>query len=386
MFKRYYPYYAAAFVAALMMIVMSVDIRSAVANPSAQATTQTIRELADKNNFHFGAAVYTTHLDHPEHVETLSREFNMLTPENEAKFCEIQPKRGQFYFGKLDRLVDFATQHDMVVHGHTLVWHQCMPNWLATAKFDREEAIKVLRQHIYTLVGRYKGIIPIWDVVNEAIADDNSGLRDTPWKQMIGDDYIEMAFRFAHEADPDALLFYNDYSAEGINAKSDTIYDMVKDFVDRGVPINGVGLQSHFTVGSINTESIAKNIARLGELGLQVQITEMDDRYPGDGTDKIYQKQAGDYRRVLETCLDYSNCTAFITWGVSDKYTWLRDANLGFFENPKVNPLLFDDKYQPKPAYYAVLDILSRRAGEAPVLTDEEVKAMRGARPVTSGG
>ncbi len=346
------------------------------AHPVEQNTTQTIRQLADKNNFHFGAAVGTYHFGDPNYVETLKTEFNMLTPENEAKFCSVQPQQGQFDFKGFDRLVDFADQNQMAVRGHTLVWHQCLPGWVANAKFTRAEAIQALHDHISTVVGRYKGRIPMWDVVNEAIDDNGSGLRDAPWKKLIGDDYIEMAFKFAHEADPDALLFYNDYSTEGMNAKSNAVYAMVKDFVARGVPINGVGLQSHFTVGEIDTDAIAQNMKRLGELGLQVQITEMDDRYPENSSDAILRQQAGDYRTLLQTCLDNKNCTAFVTWGVNDLYTWLRDSNLGFYENHTVKPLLFDDEYQPKPAYYAVLDALARRAGEAPILSDTELEAM----------
>jgi len=334
--------------------------RANVTNISNQETTNSLRELADRNDIYIGAAVYSDHLDDPIHAETLSREFNMLTPENEAKACVIQPELGQFDFRKFDKLVAFAEQNNMIIHGHNLVWHQCVPNWLANGNYSRDEAIQLLRDHIMTVVGRYKGRIAIWDVVNEAIADDGSGLRDTPWRRLIGDDYIELAFQFAHEADPDALLFYNDYGAEGMNAKSDAIYKVVKDFVERDIPLHGVGLQSHFTLGTIPAEAMSRNMERLGELGLQVQITELDVRYEGETNEKILQQQADDYRQVMETCLSSPYCTAFITWGVSDKFTWLRDGNLGFFNNPTVEPLLFDEDYQPKPAYYAVLDTLAR--------------------------
>jgi endo-1,4-beta-xylanase len=331
---------------------------------NAQSTpAPTLRALADQNHIHIGAAVYSTHLDDPAFAQTLSREFNMLTPENEAKFCEIQPQRDKFDFTGFDRIVAFAEANDMQIHGHNLVWHQCLPDWVAQGNFSRDEAIQILHDHIFTLLGRYRGRVPIWDVVNEAISDSGSGLRDTPWRQMIGDDYVEIAFRLAHEADPDALLFYNDYSAEAMTGKSNAVYDMVADFVKRGVPINGVGLQAHFTLGGVNAGSISQNIKRLGDLGLQVQITEMDDRFDGAPSDDKLQKQADDYRQLMQVCLDNSNCTAFITWGVSDNYTWLRDSNLGFFKNPLVAPLLFDDQSQPKPAYQALIDVLTKHAG-----------------------
>ncbi len=353
------------------------------------STAPSMRDYADKSGFHIGAAVYTTHLANPVHVQTLSREYNMLTPENEAKLCEVQPSLGQFKFDNFDRLVDFAEENNMMVRGHTLVWHQCVPNWLANGTFTRDEAIEILRNSIYTEVGRYKGRIAIWDVVNEALGD-GGGLRDTPWRRLIGDDYIELAFRFAHEADPDALLFYNDYGTEGMNAKSDAVYAMVKDFIARGVPINGVGLQSHLTVGDtrpsggLPADALAQNIQRLGELGVQVQITELDVRHAGKPTDAILQRQAADYRRVFDTCLASEYCTAIVTWGVSDRYTWLRGANLGFFNNPDTTALLFDDDYKPKPAYTAVLDALARHAGQTPIMTDEEINTLLGDAAATT--
>ena len=358
----------------LILLVLSTLFTPHAGTGRAQDMPASLRTLAEKNNFHIGAAVYTYHLDDPLHAETLSREFNMLTPENEAKFCEVQPQKGQFDFSKLDRLIDFAEQNNMVVRGHTLLWHQCVPSWLEAETPSREEAIQLMRDHITTVVGHYRGRIAIWDVVNEAI--DDTQRRDTLWQRWIGDDYIELAFQFAHEADPEALLFYNDYGTEGLNPKSDAVYDMLKDLVARGVPVNGVGLQSHFVLGSVDPDGIAKNIARLGELGLQVQITEMDVKFSGAPTDTILQQEAGDYRRVLETCLDSPYCTAFVVWGVTDKFSWLRSPE--FFDNPLVEPLLFDDNYQPKPAYYALLDVLARRAGEPPILTDAEVAAMLG--------
>lgn len=330
----------------------------------AQGDDDTLRGLAARTDFYVGAAVYTAHLRNPLHSETLAREFNMLTPENEAKACEIQPRLGEFDFRKFDQLVAFAQEHDMKIHGHALAWHQCVPDWLQNGQFSRDEAIGLLRDHIYTLVGRYKGRVAIWDVVNEGINDGNAGdLRDTPWHRLIGDDYIELAFRFARDADPDALLFYNDYNIESVNAKSNAIYAMAQDFVNRGVPIDGIGLQSHFTLGTVNAPSIARNIERIGTLGLQVQMTEVDVRYDGETTDAILEEQADDYASLARTCFDSPYCTAFITWGVSDRFTWLRGGNLGFYKNTTVEPLLFDDDYAPKPAYYAVRNLLAERAG-----------------------
>jgi GH35 family endo-1,4-beta-xylanase len=347
----------------------------------AQGTSSALRDLAQRSNFHIGAAVYTFHLDDPVHAETLSREFNMMTPENEAKFCQLQSSQGVFDFRKFDRLMAFAEQHKMVVRGHNLVWHECVPDWLEKGTFTQAEAIQLLRDHIMTVIGRYKGRIPIWDVVNEAEDNNGTGLRASPWKRLIGDNYVELAFRFAHEADPNALLFYNDFGAEGLGPKSNAVYAMMQDFVKRGIPVNGVGLQMHIGLGdtrpnyAVSPKSLGENIQRLGKLGLQVQVTEMDVKYRGDTTDKILLQQAADYRNVLDTCLNNQNCTAFVTWGVTDKFSWLHDPKS--FDNPNVAPLLFDDNYQPKKAYYAIQDLLARRAGEKPILSDADVAAMQ---------
>jgi endo-1,4-beta-xylanase len=317
-----------------------------------------LRNLAERNGIYIGAAAYTNHLRTPGHADVLSREFNMLTPENEAKACQLQGSRGQFTFQKLDELVAFAEQNDMVLRGHTLLWHQCELRWMENNdSYTREQASAEMRDHIYTVVGRYRGRIAMWDVVNEAF--DGAARRDTVWQRLIGDDYIELAFQFAHDADPDALLFYNDYGAEQLNAKSDAIYEMAADFVARGIPIDGIGLQSHFTVGGIAFRSISNNIQRIGELGLQVHMTEADIRFDGEPSEAILERQANDYRDLMAVCLDHENCTAFIVWGVTDRLTWLRNSNLGFFNNPDVEPLLFDDEYQPKPAYYALRDLLT---------------------------
>ncbi len=335
---------------------------------TAQATN-TLRGLAPEG-VHIGAAVSVPALRSDEtYAATLAREFNLVTPENVMKMETIQPQRGVFDFTQADELVAFAEAHDMAVHGHTLLWHNQLPGWFTSGDFTRDEAIQLLSDHIHTVMEHYKGQIAYWDVVNEAVADDGSGLRDTPWRQFIGDDYIDLAFQFAHEADPDALLFYNDYGAEDMGRKSDAVYAMVKDMIDRGIPINGVGLQAHSTVGRLNFRAIGDNIQRLGDLGLQVQITEFDDRYPGAADDHTLSQQADDYAQLLQTCLDHDACTAFITWGVSDNYTWLRGSNLGFYDNPTVEPLLFDDNLEPKPAYFALLDVLTQHAGGATLVS-----------------
>ena len=356
----------------LTIVLFLISLMSGMGVIHAQETGYSLRGLAARNGIYVGAAAWTTHLQDPVHREVLSREFNMLTPEHEAKFCMISRARGEYDFSRVDRLVEFAEANNMVIHGHTLLWHQCSPDWVENGNFGREEAIDILREHITTVVGRYRGRIAYWDVVNEAF--DGDDLRDTAWLRFIGEDYIELAFQFAHEADPEARLLYNDYGAEGLGGKSDAIYAMAADFVERGVPIHGIGMQGHFNLDSIDFASIAANMQRLGQLGLEVQLTEVDIKYIGETDDEILRRQAGDYYRLMETCLDADNCTAFIVWGVTDKFSWLREAS--FFNNPTVEPLLFSGDYRPKPAYFALMSLLAQRAGATPLLNEDQIAAI----------
>lgn len=358
----------------LIVLLMLVSISLV----TAQEDLPPLRELAEQNDFYIGAAARSIYLSDPQYTGTLAQEFNMITPEQEAKFCELQPQQGTFDFDELDRLIDFAEENDMVVRGHTLLWHRCTPDWVLNGEFSREEAIDIMREHIFTVMQRYQGRIAIWDVVNEAM-DDNGNLRNTIWLQLIGEEYIDLAFQFAREADPDALLFYNDYDGEGRSNKANAIYELVAGMVGREIPIDGVGLQMHIDLGdseayqAVNTTNLTNNLNRLGELGLQVQITEMDVYYEGEATEEVFDRQAGDYYRVLQTCLNHEACTALVIWGVHDQVSWLRQEEHS--ENTDVEPLIFDGEYQPKPAYFALLDVLARAAGAAPVLRDEVATA-----------
>jgi endo-1,4-beta-xylanase len=353
----------------LLLVLLSFPLAlSCASGPSNTPTSSpslsptgvpTLRSLAQARDIEVGAAVAADPLrDEPLYADTLAREFSMLTPENAVKFEPVHPEPDRYDFSDADFIVDFAEAHGMRVRGHTLVWHNQLPGWLTEGTWTRDELIDVLREHIMTVVGHYRGRVAAWDVVNEAVADDGS-LRDTIWLRGIGPDYIDMAFHWAHEADPDALLFYNDYAAEGLGPKSDAVYALVQGLLERGAPINGVGLQMHVSLGSPpDPEAVAANMARLGALGLQVHVTEMDVRtQDGTGTpDERLAAQAGVYRAVMDVCLSSGDCKAFVTWGFSDRHSWIP----GHTGNPDA-PLLFDESYRPKPAYYAIMDALARR-------------------------
>jgi endo-1,4-beta-xylanase len=288
-------------------------------------------------------------------MNIVGREFNLLTPETEMKFDLIEAQRGQLNFVPADQIMTFAAANAMAVRGHTLVWHKSLPDWLAQGKFSRDEMITILHDYITSVVGHFKGKIAAWDVVNEAVYDDGR-LRKGVWLDRIGPDYAEMAFRWAHEADPGALLFYNDYGMEELNTKSNAVYKLVKGWRAKGVPIDGVGLQMHIRADAApRPGSMQANMERFGALGLAVQITEMDvsTSYLRGTPESRLQKQAQTVQTIANTCLSVKPCSALVVWGVTDKYTWLHS-----FLGPGDKPLLFDDTYQPKPAYDALLAAL----------------------------
>ncbi|MEM3145299.1 MAG: endo-1,4-beta-xylanase [Thermoproteota archaeon] len=313
----------------------------------------TLKSLADRLSLRIGTTISFSHFDDPNYIKTIVQEFNTVTPENEMKFVLIHPFPSVYTFSRADRIVEFAEKHGLKIRGHCLVWHQQLPEWITRGNFTREEWIQILRDHIMTVVSRYKGKVYAWDVVNEAVSE-NGYLRSSVWLRNIGPEYIELAFRWAHEADPDALLFYNDYGIESINRKSDGVYNLIKNLLKRGVPIHGVGFQMHVSIENYpDPESLAENIKRFRELGLQVEITEMDVSIPLPVSNEKLVKQAEIYRNIFKTYLDNAGPNTFIMWGFTDKYSWITYTFPG-----SGAALVFDEKYQPKPAYYSLAEVL----------------------------
>ena len=269
--------------------LLKLRVAACVLALSTALLAQPLRDLAAQRLIHIGAAVDPQYFGETAYAATLSREFNQVEPENAMKFGPIQPGPTTYFFNDADAIVSFAQAHNMAVRGHNLVWDQQNPTWLTSGNYTPTQLSAILLGHINTVVGRYAGELYAWDVVNEAFNDGDGTLRSTIWSDspgigLPGTAYIEQAFNWAHAADPQARLFYNDYSAEGINAKSDAIYKMAQDFTARGVPIHGVGLEMHFTTGNSSLSGIESNIQRLIALGLEVQITELDVRLPVDSS------------------------------------------------------------------------------------------------------
>ncbi|MEU6626218.1 non-reducing end alpha-L-arabinofuranosidase family hydrolase [Streptomyces litmocidini] len=295
---------------------------------------------------YFGTAVAAGRLGDPAYAAISDREFNMITPENEMKWDAIEPSRGNFDFGPADRIVDHARAHGQRLRGHTTVWHSQLPSWVGSIR-DAKTLRSVMNNHITTEMTHYKGKIYAWDVVNEAFADGGSGrLRGSVFQTVLGDGFVEEAFRTARAADSSAKLCYNDYNIENwSDAKTQGVYRMVKDFTSRGVPIDCVGFQSHFGAGG-PPASFRTTLAGFAALGVDVQITELD----------IAQASPAHYANAVGACLAVARCTGITVWGVRDSDSWRSGEN----------PLLFDGNGKPKPAYTAVMNTLRSGSGTTP--------------------
>ena len=324
--------------------------------PAPSATpAPSLRRFAEARAFYVGAGASAKELQSdPLYAQILAREFNLLTPTNAMKFGPLRPSRAQFDFREADALVAFAEAHQMRVRGHVLVWDKQLPQWLSEGKFKRDELLAILRDHILVVVGRYRGKIFAWDVVNEAVQSDGK-LRDSFWLKNLGPDYLELAFRWAHEADPDALLFYNDFDAEGLGKKSDVVYSLAQRLQKLGAPLHGVGLQAHVDVEKPpRAADVTANIKRLSALGVDVHITEMDVRHKSNKPSAyLLDVQARIYRDLFQACVTQESCKAFVTWGVGDRDSWIPRAFPGYGA-----ALLFDNDYRPKPAYQALMRLL----------------------------
>ncbi|GAB2630794.1 hypothetical protein GCM10027168_72850 [Streptomyces capparidis] len=305
----------------------------------------TLATSAAERGRYFGTAVAAPKLNDSVYTTILNREFNSVTAENEMKWDATEPSRGTFTYGSGDRILNHARQRGMSVRGHALLWHAQQPGW--ARNLEGSSLRSAMTNHITQVAGHYRGQIHSWDVVNEAFADGTSGARRDSNLQRTGNDWIEVAFRTARAADPGAKLCYNDYNTDGVNAKSTAIYNMVRDFKARGVPIDCVGFQSHLT-NSVPADYQA-NLQRFADLGVDVQITELDI----SGSN-----QAAVYATVTRACLAVARCTGITVWGIRDSDSWRTGQN----------PLLFDSAGNKKPAYTATLNALNEGNPTPPVV------------------
>jgi endo-1,4-beta-xylanase len=337
----------------------------------AQQTDQKGLKDYYKNYFPIGVAVSPSNLSGSE-AELILKQFNSLTPENAMKMGPIHPEENRYYWKDADSIVSFAQHHGLRVRGHNLCWHEQTPKWLFKDAqgnlVAKELLLQRLHDHINTVVSRYKGKIYAWDVVNEAIDDDSTKfLRNSLWYQVCGEDFIAKAFEYAHEADPDAILFYNDYNTERPE-KRERVYRLLKKLVDAKVPINGVGLQAHWSIYEPDQKDLVATIKKFSSLGLKVQITELDISVypweknrrllrPGESdayTPELEQKQADQYAMIFKTLREYKGIITGVTfWNISDRHTWLDQYPVSGRKN---YPLLFDQQLNPKKAYWKVVN------------------------------
>jgi endo-1,4-beta-xylanase len=326
----------------------------------------TLRQAAEARHILIGAAAASRYLGETEYTNILGSEFSQLQAEYEMKFGAIHPRPDTdaqpYDFRGGDALVAFAQAHNMVVRGHTLVWHKQVPEWITKGSYSPSQLARILGDHVNTVMGHYASKIYAWDVVNEAFNDDGS-MRHTVWYDQPGIGvgsgyrYVEQVLRWARVADPKAKLFYNDYDCEEINRKSDAIYAMAKDFKKRGVPLDGIGFQTHLTLnfGSpAKLKSYARNLQRFADLGLELHITELDIRL-NDSSPASLAAQAKLYGEITNLCVRQPNCKLLQTWGFTDKHSWIP----GFFKGTGW-ALLWDDQYEKKPAYSAVSNALAK--------------------------
>ncbi|TDB95505.1 endo-1,4-beta-xylanase [Micromonospora fluostatini] len=318
-----------------------------------------LRSLAPAN-LRIGSAVEMKLLDaDPRFRDTFTTNFNALTAENAMKWRNLEPTRGGYNWAPSDQLVEFGQAHGQAVYGHTLVWHTAVPSWIDES-WDTETIRDLLRNHVSTVVGRYRGKVWAWDVVNEVL-DEQGGLRDTIWLRKLGPGYIADAFRWAHEADPNARLFINEYGTEGRTRKADGLFRLVRELRAVGVPVHGVGFQSHLRWDRTPDDTTG-NLRRFADLGVSVAITEMDVRITLQVTTEKLQRQERLYRHMLRACLTVPTCESFTVWGFSDATSWI---NTTYPDHGAA--CVFDADLEPKPAYDALVETLRERRGRVDV-------------------
>ncbi|MFE9697486.1 endo-1,4-beta-xylanase [Streptomyces sp. NPDC006270] len=336
----------------LLALVVGVLAAAAtlVAPPASQAAENTLGVAAAQSGRYFGTAIASGKLGDPAYTTIAGREFNSVTAENEMKIDATEPQRGRFDFTAADRVYNWAVQNGKQVRGHTLAWHSQQPGWMQS--LSGSTLRQAMNDHIKGVMAHYKGRIAQWDVVNEAFADGSSGARRDSNLQRSGNDWIEVAFRTARAADPAAKLCYNDYNVENWTwAKTQAMYAMVRDFKQRGVPIDCVGFQAHFNSGSPYNSNFRTTLQNFAALGVDVAITELD----------IQGAPASTYADVTNDCLAVARCLGITVWGVRDSDSWRSEHS----------PLLFNDDGSKKPAYASVLNALNGGSSTPPTGSGE---------------
>ncbi|GLW56336.1 endo-1,4-beta-xylanase [Kitasatospora phosalacinea] len=374
---------AVATAAVLALAPSAVAIASPDKHPKAPADS--LRALGDRQKLGIGTAVDDAHLgsDKP-YTAIVADQFSVVTAENAMKWESVEPTRGSYDWAAADRLVQFAGEHGQQVRGHTLLWHNQLPSWLTTGVADgsisKDELREILHKHVTDEVSHFRGKIWQWDVANEVFAnswDPNplpNGLNgDDFWIKNLGEGVLADVFRWAHQADPKALLFYNDYNIagqDGSNAKFQAVHDYVAELVAQGVPIHGVGEQGHLdTQYGFDGKLFQSDLQSYGDLGLKVAVTEADVRtFVNNATEQVPTSQLAafaqpyEFSQMLKACQLVDQCISFTAWGVYDGDSWIPGTFAGTGYG-----LLYDVNMAPKPAYYTLqqdLQLAARPGGK----------------------
>ncbi len=337
-------------------------------------TEPTLRQLAEQAGISLGTEFSWWQMQDPRYYDLIFNNYNVLIL-SEFISREFWRGRGDYDFESLDRIVDWAIHYGFRVRAAHLVWGapEVLPDWLVRGKFSRDEYIEILKEHVTTVVTHFKGRVTEWSIANEAISRSAWNGSDF-WMDKIGPDYIELSFRWAREADPDAILIFNDFNNESPRDEEtrrivDGMYETVKRLKSNGVPIDVVGMQMHLLLPYSSQipprkPDVLDTMRKFGSIGVKIFITEFDvdvHRIPGAQKDR-WEYQANLYRDMLEACLESKVCTSFATWGVSDSTSWITCEEEWCVNLPDADPLMFDRDFNPKPAYYAVRDVLLRHA------------------------
>lgn len=346
--------------------------------PPALDESAALRDLAARIGLRFGTALVPQDIETPNYAAIASSQFSVVTPGNAMKWQIVEPERGVYDWSQADQLMEFAKANDQIVRGHTLVWHNQLPTWLTTGvqngSITTSQLWGLLENHIFTEVSRYRGRIWQWDVCNEFFLDaDPSGIDPNNWWiQALGDEVLPRAYRWAHEADPGAILVYNDYNIggeDGTNAKSDAVYTWLRQMLDQGVPIHAVGNQGHLdTQYGWNPRLLRRDLERYAGLGLKVAITEADvrtfvnnpaEQVPTDSLALFAQPY--EYSEMLKAALAVPECISFTVWGFTDSDSWVPGTFAG-----EGYAGIYDVNQQPKAAYYSLRSDLAIAADGAP--------------------
>ena len=332
----------------------------------------TLRTLGGDLNIVWGTSLRSDGMSDSLYKEVMAQQFNLVVADYSMYMVNLQYEQGEWDFSCMDEIVEYGQTHSMRIRGHTLVWGFDLdrykqgdwfptPEWVHNSDFSREEMIRIMYEHIEKVMNRYGKRINEWVVVNEAIGSslDKEMVRNV-WLEKLGEDYVELAFKYADKVAPDATLILNDFNADYLGQNShkvDRLYNYTKKLLQKGVPIDAIGLQFHLTVGVDKpiVDDIINNFIRYRDLGLNVYITELDVKIKQPVTEEKLKEQARLYSIVMQAVLESEACNSVTVWGYTDRYTWIHEWQPGYDA-----PCLYDENIRPKPAYNSVIETMKR--------------------------